>query len=256
MGIQAFPTVMGWQRRATVSRSLWPPQDQILWQLSRLPRGNVGAGSPMPLDSRSRGADTASSPGVAASKYQPAATHPACRWGAPIPTRVASPPLDPRVNDIPAWALREPREPLNQRHIVDLVRLHWLSGSAAHHAIAHELRTGYATPMSAAELRSGLRWMHLQRCDMAWYLRYWLSTNSRIHSDAQSLFNSLWRYLEQIEDIEWVFSYVGSDFGAVAPGLTTHSFPPSPCPLGVTIYFLFSFARTALVCCLWLVHIV
>ena len=91
---------------------------------------------------------------------------------------------------------------MNQRHIVDLVRLHRLIGSAAHDAIIHELRTGYATPMSADELRNGLRWMHLQRCDMAWHLRYWLSTTSRTNPDVQSLLGSLWRYLEEIEYTE------------------------------------------------------
>jgi len=202
LGIQAFPSVAGWRRRATISRSLWPPQDQVLWQLSRLPRGNVGAGPPKPLDSRGLGAGVSSTPGAAASEARPAAALAAHRQGVPVPTRATSPPLDSCADDIPAWALREPREPLNQHHIVDLVRLHWLSGSAAHHAIVHELRTGYDTPMSADELRSGLRWMHLQRCDMAWYLRCWLSTNARTHSDARSLFDSLWRYLEEIEYIE------------------------------------------------------
>ena len=149
-----------------------------------------------------QGADIVSTPGTAAPEVRPFAARPACLRGAPIRTPVASPPLDPCANDVPAWALREPREPLNQRHIVDLVRLHWLTGSAAHDAIIHELRTGYATPMSADELRNGLRWMHLQRCDMAWHLRYWLSTTYRTNPGAQSLFDSLWRYLEEIEYTE------------------------------------------------------
>ena len=67
-------------------------------------------------------------------------------WGRHTDEAEASGNLDPDA-DVPEWARREPRTPLNQCHIVDLVRLNWLAVSAAYDAIIHELRTGYATTM-------------------------------------------------------------------------------------------------------------
>ena len=73
---------------------------------------------------------------------------PAYLLGARVRGPVASPPLDPCADDMPPWAQREPRELLTQRTL-DLVRPYWLTGSAAHYAIIHELCTGYAATMAA-----------------------------------------------------------------------------------------------------------
>ena len=204
LSIQAFPSVAGWQHRATVSWSLWPPQDWAIRRPPQPPSRDVARGLPGPPGNavgRPRGpwGEDVLAPGVTATDTRRVVAHPVPLLGAPVLGPLASPPLDPCTSDVPTWARREPRVPLNQRHIVDLVQVHWLTGSAAHDAIIHELRTGYATPMSADEIRNGLRRMHLQHCDMAWHLRCWLSKAHHANSDVQHLFDNLWRYLEEIE---------------------------------------------------------
>ena len=61
-----------------------------------------------------------------------------------------------------------------------------------------QLLTGYETEMTEHSLCHALDWMMIQRRDMAWYLRGWLSRTYQADPDAQRLFDSLWHYLEEI----------------------------------------------------------
>ena len=68
-----------------------------------------------------------------------------------------------------------PRPWLQPQNVVNAARPHWFAGVAATQRIVPALLAEYSTVLSTEQLRSCLGWMVVQRRDVAWYLRVWIS---------------------------------------------------------------------------------